>query len=123
MQTNQTKIMAANSTVIKLRKADPHASLGKTQKEDGRSKASRRREEHSTEHAITAGRRFTVLETVGVKGAEAKASRRSKGGDAKSELTTATAATREEASSRTCAMRNHLHLNRSPLHQSAHEGN
>ena len=41
METSQTDIMAANSTVIMTRQADPYASWQRTQKEDGRPKASR----------------------------------------------------------------------------------
>ena len=42
MKTNQKKITAMNSTVIKMWKADTYASWERDQKEDGRPKAGRR---------------------------------------------------------------------------------
>ena len=42
VETNQTKIRAATSTVTMMRKVGPSGSWETTQEEDGRSKASRR---------------------------------------------------------------------------------
>ena len=119
METNQTKIRAASSTVIMMRKVDLDASWERTQKEDGRPKASRRRKDNSTEHATIAGRRVTEAETAGGKGAKAKVNRRATGDTPRVSMdtkvdTTTTAATIEEASTRTWAVHCHLHLNRSP---------
>ena len=85
METNQTKIRAASSTVIMMRKVDLDASSERTRKEDGRPKASRRGKDNSTEHATIAGRRVTEAETAGVKGATAKVNREGNVGYAKSE--------------------------------------
>ena len=122
METNQTKIMAANSTVIMMRKADPYASWERTQKEDGRPRSSRRRKANSTEHATIVRRRVAQAEIAEVKRAKAKAkaNKRAKEDtprvsmdmkvdttttttvanmDTQADTTTATAATRKEASS------------------------
>ena len=119
METNQTKIREASSTVIMKRKVDLDASWERTRKEDGRPKASRRGKDNSTEHATIAGRRVTEAETAGGKGAKAKVNRRATGDMPRVSMdttvdTTTTAATIEEASTRTWAGHCHLHLNRSP---------
>ena len=53
METNQTKIRAANSTVVMIRKVDPHPSWERTQEEQQRQRAWIQKADTTTSTAAT----------------------------------------------------------------------